>query len=463
MKPTPPSDEEQYWDEVSDQEDADSDTNIQGTLFGSKPSSLVRLAGSDRFLIVDGPNAGEVSDNGDGQRVTADSAPRLRTRDEALDENVPIFLTHRGGQYHKHLPHVLARLHQAEGSNISLGAILRIPGQTASVNRDFFGKCSTAAIRIADPFCYSADKSCLRLPKNEFSQRTLEHAPYLEDVSSSDLAERVLDAQRESGANLLLTTGRALDTGNSDESIKGLFEDAEKCLALLDSGERLALNLTISSRWLAAENLRERLLNELLDREEHEIWFVRVQWRAQLSYAQLSDESLLAGYKRLAELAMDEGRILLLPQTGITGWLMLAFGARGYGVGVSATDQAFKEPSFGRKKGSTRRERYYERQLLHTVERGVHDVLADEPDYVGCECTYCQELSSSPAWSHELAGLHSLYSSGCLAGEIQRDIDRGGQRAAIRRAVRSAQRFAAGKDLVKANAPQHLPAWDRLL
>ncbi|MFF0312920.1 hypothetical protein ACFYSC_36340 [Streptosporangium sp. NPDC004379] len=460
--------DEEIWEECPEEEDDYEEIyreyleGSQESIFWNAPSSAVQLAGTNKFLLVNGPDAGQVSEIGDVSETEPGTAPPLINRDGALDGSLPLFLTHKGGQHHRHLSHALARLHQSHGDNISLGVILKVYGQSAQASRGFFEQCATAAVRIADPMCYLLDENILRLKKDPVSKSALSRAPYLRDPDDKNFLGRVLNAQREIGANLLLTPGRALDADNPKQSINALFEEGERAMSLLGSGERLALNITTPARWLISESLREQLFNELLDHEEHQIWFVRSQWRSQRSHTQPADIELLNGYKRLSELALDEDRRLLLPQTGLTGWLMLAHGAKGFGIGSSGTDQAFTEPSFGRKPGATRKERYFERQLLHTVERNVHDVLASLPDYQPCTCPYCSTLLSSPAWSHEFAGLHLLYSIGRLTAEIQKDSNNG-YHPAIRRIVNRASRYVADKGLTDINAPQHLSAWGQLL
>jgi hypothetical protein len=397
-------------------------------------------------------------------------APALHERDEALDGSLPLFLAHRGVQDQKLLPSMFARLHQTYGERVALGSIVRIASQTAKASREFFEQSSTAAVRIADPACYLLDSDILRLPKDSNTKEVISkaartRAPYLGATGSEDWLAQVLEAQREAGANLLLTPGRALDPENAGESIAELFSEAKQATALLKRGERLALNVTMSWRWLVAENLREKLFDELLDQDQYEIWYIRAQWPAERSYVQPNDTDLLKGYKRLAELALDEDHYLLLPQTGLTGWLMLAFGAKGFGIGSSGTSQAFTEPSYGRAKGAKRKERYFERQLIHSVERNVHDILINTPSYQKCACPFCPALLQSPssAWSHELAGMHSLHAVGAMTAEVEQDGNRGGHRAAIRRIVKAAAKFAADKDLTEINAPRHLAAWGQLL
>jgi hypothetical protein len=463
------SGDEENWEYLVDEEN-DFEEDGQGALFWDSPSSVVPLDGTDKYLVVTGPDAGKVSDASDQENTELGHAPALHERDEALDGALPLFLAHRGGHYQQLLPQALARLHQAYGEQVALGSIISITNQTAKASKTFLEQSSTATVRIADPACYLLDSDILKLPRDSktkeiISRAARARAPYLNTPNSESWTSQVLEAQRNAGANLLLTPGRALDPEDADQSVEDLFSEAQDAAALLKTGERLALNVTISWRWLVAANLTENLFNELLEQDQFKIWYVRAQWPATRSHVQPNDIDLLRGYKRLAELALDEDHHLLLPQTGLTGWLMLAFGAKGFGIGTSGISQAFAEPSFGRSQGATRRERYFERQLLHTVERSVHDLLINAQDYQKCSCPFCPALiqSSSSAWSHGLAGMHGLYGAGAITAEAERDSSKGGHRGAIRRIVKKATEFAADKDLTETNAPRHLATWDQLL
>ena len=269
--------------------------------------------------------------------------------------------------------------------------------------------------------------------------------------------------QRDRGANLLLTSGRALDPSDAQQSLDAACAEGDDALAVLKPGERLALNLTVSAAWLIRPVLLRALLAQLVDQEQFDTWYVRVQWPGSVrAYAQSADARLLAGYRQLAEVAADEERRLLLPQTGLTGWLMLAFGAAGFGSGLAGSYQAFGEPVTGG--GRPRIERYFERQLLHTVERTARPVLLSDPGYAPCRCPYCPPLLSAAAWSHEYAGLRYLFNAGTLTAEVApAAAGRRGTYGAVGRKVRSAQRFAEGKALTGNSDPVHLRAWDQLL
>jgi hypothetical protein len=277
-------------------------------------------------------------------------------------------------------------------------------------------------------------------------------------------AGELLNLQRDRGASLLLTSGRALDPADPQRSLDQVCAEGDDTLALLKPRERLALNLTVSASWLTRPVLLRTLLAQLVDQEQFDTWYVRVQWPASVrAYTQPGDSRLLAGYRQLAEVAADEERRLLLPQAGLTGWLMLAFGAAGFGTGLTGSYQAFGEPAGGGG-GKPRIERYFERQLLPTVERTTRALLVRDPAYARCPCPYCGPLFSGTAWSHEYAGLHYLFSAGVLTGEVAPAVaGRCGTHGAVGRTVRSAQRFAAGRPLTGSSVPGHLHAWDQLL
>jgi hypothetical protein len=420
--------------------------------------AAARLPGGSGYLIVDGPGAGSITGSGAGSDIR-EAAP-LPERDEALDGTLPLFIVHRTYHYWRPLPRLLAQLHAAAGTNLALGVASSLPAATEQSHAAFNSSCSAAAVRLVDPQGYLTDPQDIRV--KEPSGQSKRRASYLGGVPIT--AGDLLNMQRDRGANLLLTSGRALDQSDAQRSLDAACAEGDDALAMLKPGERLALNLTMSAAWLARPVLRDALLAQLVDQEQFDTWYVRVQWPGSVrAYAQPADAKLLAGYRQLADVAADEERRLLLPQTGLTGWLMLAFGAAGFGTGPTGSYQAFGEPGGGGG-NKPRIERYFERGLLHTIERTARPMLLDDPAYTKCACTYCRPLFSGAAWSHEYAGLHYLFNAGILAAEVApAAAGRRGTHGAISQKVRAALRFAAGKALTGNSDPAHLPAWDRLL
>jgi hypothetical protein len=417
-----------------------------------------RLPGGSGYLIVDGPGAGTVTSSSAGSDIR--EAAALPERDEALDGTLPLFIVHRAAHYWRALPRLLAQLHAAAGATVALGVASSLPKAAEQSHADFNSSCTAAAVRLVDPHGYLTDPQDVRVA--EPSDRSRRWAPYLAGVTVT--AGDLLNMQRDRGANLLLTSGRALDPSDAQGSLDAACAEGDDALAVLKPSERLALNLTMSAAWLTRPVLLRALLAQLVDQEQFDTWYVRVQWPGSVrAYAQPGDARLLAGYRELAEVAADQERRLLLPQTGLTGWLMLAFGAAGFGTGLAGSSQAFGEPGGGGG-GKPRIERYFERQLLHTIERTARPVLQDDLGYAPCPCPYCRPLFSGGAWSHQYAGLHYLYNAGTLTAQVApAAARRRGTYGAVGQKVRLAQRFATGKALTGSSVPAHLRVWDQLL
>ena len=210
---------------------------------------------------------------------------------------------------------------------------------------DFNSSCTAAAVRLVDPHGYLADPKDVRV--DEPSDRARRWAPYLAGVPVT--AGDLLNMQRDRGANLLLTSGRALDPSDAQGSLDAACAEGDDALAVAeargaagpepDHERRLAdppgaaatrcwpssSTRSSSTRGTCACSGRDRC-GPTPSRPTPRSW---------------------PGTGKLAEVAADEERRLLLPQTGLTGWLMLAFGAAGFGTGLSGSYQAFGEPAGG--------------------------------------------------------------------------------------------------------------------
>ena len=452
---TPHDWDDEPWDDEPEFGLDNSDAWFHQPVDSDNDEVQVALLPDGATLRLTGPGAGTTV-----QAATPAEPARatLLTRDQALSGRLPLLLVHRAYTGGDTLPRVLGSIVAATGGRVALGAVTPLPRATAQSSTTWLDSCLAASVRIADPAGYKLDSAII--PGDAPSARSLRWWPYM--ATDPLVPADVLDAQRQVGANLLLSPGRAVDPADPQTSLDRAFAEADQALAGLQAGERLALNLTLPRSWLTRQALRDQLLALLLDQEQFDTWYIRVQWPNTLrSTEQPADAALLEGYKRLAQLASDEERTLLLPQTGLTGWLQLAFGAAGFGSGLPGSDQAFKEPAGGGG-GATPIERYFEPTLLHSVERTVHETIRTRTGYVPCDCPYCPALHAAADWRHDLAQLHQLYWTGRLAGDAA-VTGRGGAGGAVRRAVRAAVSAAAGEILVGPSDPRHLPIWDRLL
>ncbi|MFE2236110.1 hypothetical protein ACFXA4_26520 [Streptomyces sp. NPDC059442] len=470
-EPDPMSGESLDWLEeqgsIADAVDEDQLEDAAAEAYLAADDEYVPMDDGTGFLLVGGAEGGSiVSALPSGSILAASSAaPAVTGRDEALSGRLPILLVHRGGRHGDLLPLVMGQLHHQYGRSMAVGTVANLPAVKDEKLRSFFAQSSVASLRIADPQCYRLDGEVLRLEKEPIGKRAWEYAPYLASPEAADWEQRVLDAQRQVNASLLLTPGRALDPDDPQGSLDSMFQSADKALASMEQGERLALNVTIPSRWLTSEVLRNRLLDEILDQDHFDVLYVRTQWSQGKAFTPTEDAALLVGLKKLANLCQDEERSLLLPQTGLTGWFALAHGATGFGLGISGSDQCFAEYVFRRgRPGQLPAQRYFERQMLHTVDRASHDVAKSIPGYTQCECAYCADLLRNEPWSHVLSALHHLYSMGALTAKVHDESARpGGRHAAVRRIVAAAKKWTSGLPLGTSDLPRHLAAWDQAL
>lgn len=445
-------------DETSESDSVELDHQLDEQLDQSDTQRVVATLPDGRSLVVSGPGAGTaVLSKDHGAEANETRTHRgLATRDQALSGSQPVMIVHCPHADRSLVPRLMGSIVAATGGSVSVAASVRLPSATLSSHAGWLDSCAAASLKIADPAGYLLDGGIVRV--KAVSDRSRGWAPYLDTDPIAPTS--ILAAQRSAGANLLLSDGRALDPGSPDKSLVKAFSEADDVLAELDSGERLALNLTLTAQWLQNPDLREKLFAELVDQEQFDIWHIRVQWPASLgTFEQPRNVDLLTGYKRLAQLAEDEERILLLPQSGLTGWLQLGFGSLGFGVGQTSSLHAFKEDNQRGGGGAPPIPRYFEPTLLHTVERSVHDALSNQPGYVECDCPFCPSLLSNADWNHKLASLHHLHWMGRLANPASAR----SRSAAVRQAVRAATRAALKQPLVGTSEPKHLPVWDRLL
>src|SRR5262249_53935907 len=155
------------------------------------------------------------------------------------------------------------------------------------------------------------------------------------------------------------------------------------------------------------DDARDDLLDAIVELPDAHIYF-RMQVTPPTSYAQYADEDALRGLRRFVEGLAANGRRTLLPQLGLAGWLMLPFGALAFGSGINASMQRYVAPVEGF--GTQPLEWYFEPRLLGFVLRTEMLAITQMPNYTGCSCRHCANLTFGPGlqWDRNEAGLHYL-------------------------------------------------------
>lgn len=409
---------------------------------------------------------------------------QVRSRDSALDDGLPLLLMHRERNYHRSLPKIIDQLHKTNAASLSLGLVVNLPRVKPDDAELWLMDSCAASVRIADPELYTRpDMWGEVLLQEQYGRPRPDEAPkelmpktttplwdyWTQTLASGPTEEwvkEVIDSQRQAGANLLLTPGTPLDQYAPGPALDELERQVSWSRGSIGNGERLAVNITIDWSWLANPALRNSLLNMVVESDEA-TWYIRVKWPLQQGAAEPIDASLLDGYRELATFMEDEERKLLLPTTGGTGWVSLAWGACGFGTGIGTGSRGFVTKRPIRRTGPVppAQPRYYERPILHTVEKTTADSLARVPGYAACTCTYCLELRDRPTWDGNLHGCHYLLAVGeqtaaLAAGPARRQVARRMVKAACRKRDEVASRvLLTGRD-----APSHLDLWqERLL
>lgn len=457
------------WADLDEEEEDDLEREPPEYQGESSLSPILMSGGETGLLALTGVSSGRVVKSADevgGTVDTVDAEPlsAVRTRDEALDSGLPILFLHWGARYCRLMTSVLAHLFSEVGEVMSFGTTASIPRRSHDRIVEL-SDLDVSSISIADPEAYLSDAGGPVLIDDDHpSDRHVTRAPYLASYrGKSGRLEQILDVQRQLRSNLLLTPGHTIDHGDPDRSLDQTWDEATEVRDLLGDGERMALNLTITGDWLRSRGLRERLLAEILDHREFDVVYLRVQWPArQNSSTALLDGALLEGYAELSAMLSGEQRCLILPQSGLTGWALLAKGARGFSTGANGSDQGFFPPTGG---GNPPLNRFFDRGVVHHVDPATYlNDLVGAEDHIPCSCVWGQAaLSSSGVWNHEYAAAHDFYSVGLLVAELIRSSDSVGPISAGREIVDAAVAFHDSVPLTGRDRALHLSKWQEML
>lgn len=438
-------------------------------------------AGSDDTYSVEESAADElpsdfddVDDRGQDEHVRLPRRPQLPG--ESLYDSGLYFILHRPGHFYNRMPAVAAEIKRSH-SGLNLVVSQPLPRLGTKVAQAYFDNFAGAsgAWRLADPQGYALPGDVIEDPNvslTDVQKTKVGYVATAPDVNASatdrtNWNRQVTNTQRASGANLLLTPGRTLDTSDPNQSLRRLGQELDDLLNSLGEGEVPVWNVTVQSTWLVDEHLRSQLLGELVDRDDVAAWHLRVYWPLiSRTYGQNLDARVLSAYRDLAHVAAREEKVLLLPNTGVTGWLSLMWGTSGFGAGGSSTTQAFAaHPRIAARKGVPRStvDRYFARPLLHTISVDTHRGLQEslpETTYPPCHCTFCREQADDPVWRRELAAQHAACSFGDMAGRAAEAGNRSEHVVAVARAARTLLgSIPDAYSLSAAEAPEHLDVW----
>lgn len=385
---------------------------------------------------------------------------------EALSGSVPTFVVHRSYHYASQLPDLVLRSQRVCGADAAVAVATRLPVQAPSAARDFLDSVPTATLRIADPEIHTLPGPA-QAPHSKHLKNAAKYrygAAPVPATPTTGWVRDVLDAQHEAGANVFLSASGWVGTAQSRQRLATAMSFVDATRTELGADDPMFVNLTLDSAWLLNANLRGQLLQEIVESPEV-LWWLRVMWPPLRPnpYAQLADAVLLEGYAELAQVAIDEHKVVFLPNSGLAGWVVTALGASGFSTGMSGPERAYlnQPPQEGGGAG-TPRQRYFEKTLLHTILRADQGSLIRQAGYQKCGCAYCQQLASGP-WRKDQEQLHYLHN----VAELTAALGRTGRKVAARTRVQHAATFhhalTGAASLTGESDPRHLGTWTTLL
>lgn len=199
-----------------------------------------------------------------------------------------------------------------------------------------------------------------------------------------------------------------------------LADVARRAWGTLHLGPTPFVTLKISGVWVTERKMRRTLLNQLTDLPADFNVAIDVLWNSMASY---TDSSVLHDLATIVSALANDNRKVLLLDSGLIGWLSIAWGGWGFSAGLSNASWFRQNAVIRRAKGQPgppRIKRYFEKQLLTRVRQSHHVRLEAQSGYQACGCPFCVQLGpdSLNPWDFVEADKHALFSLAALTDEV---------------------------------------------
>lgn len=400
------------------------------------------------------------------KQSTPDDRWRGPTLKRSLGGKVPLLIVNRSHQNAQRLPEVFDHMSAEHGNTLGVGSQIRLPGMSASRAESFMSDVEHVPVRIADPELWRVPGS--GWPSAKPLNASEVKWPYLTPTPakvSGLWARSVLDAQKNSGASVLLTATGWLGEANGAKALASAMDWVEESRRLIGD-EPMWVNLTMDSKWLSDTSLRNALIDEIVESSER-AWYLRFWWpEVKPRYGQLLDDALLRGYRELATATAVEGKRIYLANSGLTGWVATALGASGFSTGQAWGEQAFAaQRPMGSQKGAKRPPkipRIFDSTVLHTMDFNEYSRLRGMPKHREYSSPYSVEIDAG-GHTPERASLHYLLAVGELTASLNGTRPNFLAHNRARRGQRFIDSLSPVHQLNGISKPLHLAPWMKLL
>jgi hypothetical protein len=273
----------------------------------------------------------------------------------------------------------------------------------------------------------------------------------------------VLEAQRQAGATALISPWMVHGLSQTEHELSTTIRFAEDAQTVA-AGEHLLMGLEATEGVFANTQARNAMINELVEGPELPV-YLRMRVNPPAGYKPFQELDSLSGLRDVVLALEDNDRPVALPQSGLPGWLMAAFGARSFGAGMAGSMQRSSAPTSGGG-GQPPLHWYFVPQLLGFVLAEEMNDVAGVEGFEVCDCPYCDEElpGEGAAFDASDAGRHFVWWCAKLAAEL----DTGDPATLVSSRVEAASEFASavhetGVSLDERSQPTHLPVWQAVL
>jgi hypothetical protein len=343
-----------------------------------------------------------------------------------------------------------------------IGTTIHIPRQRLSYWEGIEPDWSPSVdFLVGDPECGRMDRP---FPERGSGRKDFS---YLGESDPSANAERfvedAIDAQTDIGATVIVSPWLLHGVSQTEHELAATVNFATLAEAYADDDDRLFMGVEATQGVFATNEARNALINELIEGPELPV-YLRMRVTAPPGYMQYRDPNALLGLREVVKALHANERSVALPQSGLTGWLMNAFGAQSFGSGMQGSMQRNSAPAGGGG-GFPPLHWYFVPQILGFALAEEMDDISSITDFEVCDCPYCDgEIpDTGAAFDLRNAGKHFIWWCSVLADEI----DPGSPAEAISTRVTEAKEFAdrvnAAIQLDDRSIASHLPVWSELL
>jgi hypothetical protein len=275
--------------------------------------------------------------------------------------------------------------------------------------------------------------------------------------------KQAIDAQTEIGATALVSPWLLHGVTQTEHELNATIGFASLAEEYVDDDDKLLMGIEATQGVFATAEARNAMINELVEGPELPA-YLRMRVTAPQGYMQYRDPAALRGLREVV-LALDANdRAVALPQSGLTGWFMTAFGANSYGAGMQGSMQRNVAPAGGGG-GFPPLHWYFVPEMLCFVLAEEMEDVSEVDGFTVCDCPYCDgELpEAGAAFDAREAGKHFIWWCSTLADEL----NSGSPRDLVADRVAAASEFSkqidAAVQLDDRSIPAHLPIWTQLL